>query len=332
MQLSGRVWAGVVALTASLAAMPAARAVDLKYLPSDTEIVFTINARQILNSEFVKAHKDKVELLKTGLEKALPPDAHKLLQAAGFDPFKDFGSLMVAMPPSKDAQDVFAVVEGTFQLDKIHAVAEDAARAQPDTLKITRDGNLRIYEITPSGEKRAFACFADNKTLVIAPRQDALKDALARAAGAKKSELKREVKSLLETVNDKQSVSFVITGHAVKKLAEDAPFPNADKIGEVIGNVEGISGAITIAADIQFQIGVGAKDTETAKNFANQANVALGFVKLMAGQAAQNDEKIQPLADAAKTLRAMAQGANLIIRGEISTENLEKLIKNFSPQ
>src|SRR5262245_58516414 len=109
----GRVSLGAVAL-AALAFTASLQAADPKYFPPDTEIVFSINVKQILGSELLKANKDKLEQLKELIKSQLPGDAvaQKYLEKMGFDPFKDLTSVTIAMPPSKDPDAVFIIVQG----------------------------------------------------------------------------------------------------------------------------------------------------------------------------------------------------------------------------
>src|SRR5437763_10572664 len=69
MMTARRVWqAALLVALAALATFPTVRAADTKYLPDDTEIVFTINVKQIMESELVKANMEAVNTLKTQLE------------------------------------------------------------------------------------------------------------------------------------------------------------------------------------------------------------------------------------------------------------------------
>src|SRR2546426_3764622 len=197
----------VVLAAVSVSAVPVA---DVKLLPSDTEIVLTINVQQILQSDLVKTNKDALEQLKGLVEQGLQADnqAQKFLKETGFDLFKDLHSLTFAMPPTKDPEAGFILIEGNFNVDKVHAVAEAAAKDNADAFKISRAGAHKILEIAaPTGQK-VHACLANKSLMVVAPSDAAMKDALERLAGTKKSQLKKEFQSLLQTVNAKQSISF----------------------------------------------------------------------------------------------------------------------------
>jgi hypothetical protein len=155
--------------------------------------------------------------------------------------------------------------------------------------------------------------------------------ALDRATGKEKSVLKKNVKDLLQTVNAKQSISGIATGSALARALEDAPIPNAQAIGPALAAIEGLSGALTIGKDIQFQLGIGTKDEETAKDFAQKANFGLIVAKGLLAQKAKEDMKLLPLVDVLNTLRAEAKGSSLVLRAEVTVENIEKLIKSFNP-
>ena len=55
------------------------------------------------------------------------------------------------------------------------------------------------------------------------------------------------------------------------------------------------------------------------------------MVKGIVAQKAKEDVKLLPLVDVLNTLRAEAKGSSLLLRAEVSVENIEKLIKNFNP-
>jgi len=324
-----RVWLAGLALAVAAFAVPV-RAADLKYLPDDTEIILSLNFKQILDSDLVKSKKDVLAQVKQQVENNIPGEADKYLKAVGFDLFRDLVSITVAAPGKKDPEAFFVIMEGTFHPKKFYEAAAQAAKDHPDHLKITESGKFKVLEIQAEG-KTAYIAMINKTTILGCVQKERMTTALERAAGNGKASLKKSVKDLLKTVNAKQSISGVATGNALAKHLEDARIPNAEKIGPLLQGIEGFSGALTVGKDIQFQLGVGTKDEETAKNFAQQGNGGLIFVKLVVAQKAKEDKKLLPLVDVINTLRIEAQGSSLIVRAEVSVENIEKLIKNFNP-
>src|SRR5207253_1867813 len=141
--------------------------------------------------------------------------------------------------------------------------------------------------------------------------------------------LKKEFAALLDTVNDKQSINFVGTGAALAKLIENLPVPNGDAAAGALQNIDGISGAITIKKEVQFQLGVNAKDEAGAKKMAQDGTGMLLGVQFLVAQQAKQDAKFAPVVDIVKTLRITNQGSNVILRGTVSLDVIEKLMKNI---
>ncbi|MBM4070194.1 MAG: hypothetical protein FJ271_14760 [Planctomycetes bacterium] len=318
-----------------LGAVAAAPAADSKYLPDNAEVILTVNFKQIMDSELVKAQKDAAGKVKAMVEDKMPPEAQKWLKKAGIDLFTDLGSVTVALPAKKDPKDaVFAIIEGSFQPEKIFATAAEAVKEYGEVLKITRQGQQQIIEVQPPQGEALFVTLAGKDILFATTNKTMLTAALARAAGEKQSKLKKEVRSLLEATNGKQSISAVATGRAIAKLLENAQIPpqQAQMVGPVLKSIEGLSAAITITKDVQFQIGVGTKDAETAANLAKGATFGLTLVKGMLDQKAMEDAKLVPLVDIVKTLRVNARNNSVMFQGQATLDNIDKLIKNFHPQ
>src|SRR5262249_47295568 len=110
-----RLWGAALAV-AALAAP--ARAADLDpYLPADTEVVVTVNVRQLLGSELLK---------KLGLDKAKEAlkdldQVKTVLDELGFDPFKDLDRLTVAGPGGTEQDRGLIIARGRFDPDKFKA-------------------------------------------------------------------------------------------------------------------------------------------------------------------------------------------------------------------
>ena len=96
-------WTWLAAIIVAFAAVATAGAIEPKYLPNDTEMVFTVNLRQILDSDLFKTNKDAVAQGKAALEnQAGGNPVMKYLKTAGFDIFRDLQSITVANNGGKD--------------------------------------------------------------------------------------------------------------------------------------------------------------------------------------------------------------------------------------
>ena len=99
-----------------------------------------------------------------------------------------------------------------FEQHNTGPTAEDIAKENPEVIKISRLGSQRIYEISPPGEKMAFATLIDGKILLATMSKVGLTDILGRRVSSKEGGLKKEFAVLLDTVNNQQSISFLATG------------------------------------------------------------------------------------------------------------------------
>src|SRR5205823_2048586 len=151
------------------------------YLPGNTEWVATINLKQIIESPAAASKKEFVAGLKSQLIEALEKvDAAEILKQVGFDVLKDLHSATIAGSAKKGE---FVLVEGDFDMEKMLTAAEEYGNKNPDALKITTAGKLKIIEFTLPKEPAWFACFLSKKTLLACDSREGLDDAIARAEG-----------------------------------------------------------------------------------------------------------------------------------------------------
>jgi hypothetical protein len=334
-----RAWLGALALTvaATLWASPAQAQIS-KYLPNDTESVMTLNVRQMLDSPLVKKNGlDHVKDLVNTNE-----DLKKILDDLGLDPFKDIHKLIFADSGGSDPEKGLIIIEGKFNEKKIHAKAEQAAKDNADNLKIIKIEQQKVWEVPfaslvplPNAPEKMYVALLDKNTLVAAAGKTPIKEAIQRSKGQSKLKLGKDLKTLLEKTDAKQSLSFVTTGDALAKSLQEAvkslpiQIEIPEKVLTTIKNLKGITGGITLTEGLNLQLGVGVEDADTAKKFAQQANAYLNIGKAIVALQAGNDERWAPAADILNTVRITAQGNLINGRGEISAENLEKIVKTL---
>src|SRR4051794_22276757 len=102
-------------LAVALTSVARSQSAATKYVPSDTEVVFTVNFEQILASEVAQSNKELVQQARSMLESKLQEvGAQQYLQKAGVDLFRDLRSVTVAGPGTKDPSKVIVLIEGKF--------------------------------------------------------------------------------------------------------------------------------------------------------------------------------------------------------------------------
>jgi hypothetical protein len=325
MPFSRRLWLTAAVCTLALG-LSAARGIEPKYLPPDTEIIVTVNVRQLLNSDIAKEHKDLVAQGKAMFEQHLAEKGlAKYFEKAGFDPFRDLTSVTVAGPGTKDQEAGFILVEGKFNPSKINALAAGAG----EDIKGIDVAGVKAFEITPKDEKKTvYAAVVGTDKLVAAGTKSGLADAIARLKGSKSTTLKKEVTALMDKSAKAPAVSIVATGPALARVLEDAPLPNADAAVAGLQTVDGLNVQLFVEKNINFQVGVVTKDKMTAEKYAQAGNQGVLLVRAMVKKRAEEDPKAAPAVDVVNSIRVVNQENRVIVRGEVTAATLNKILEN----
>ena len=309
---------------------PSARAADARYFPDDTELVLILNVRQVLNSELVRREKAAREHLTSLLNQfAGEHPALRCLKEAGADFPRDLSSITFAAPRGKGLAAGLLILEGDFGAERLGAALAGVARASPEALKIDRAGRATLYEIAAPAGRRYHAALVSEHTLVVSTARVAVTDAVARSDRRAKSGLRNELTTLLSLNAGEPSVRFVATGRALSHLLAAASVPNAATTVAALKSLDGLSGAITLAAPVQFQVGIFARDDDTSKKLAAAGDSATRNLRAFVQQQARQDNKLLPLVEVANSLRVTAAGPTVLLRGEASLDSIEKLMKSL---
>src|SRR5262249_22931721 len=122
---STRLWPSALVLAAIALLPPAAlQAQTSKLLPADTEVVFTLSLRQMLDSPLAK--KYILDHAKQAFDAFLQSneDAKKALDSLGLDVFKDVDRL-ISTGTSADRERGIGIIEGRFNPAKWKAAAAE---------------------------------------------------------------------------------------------------------------------------------------------------------------------------------------------------------------
>jgi hypothetical protein len=330
-----RVWLGALVVAGLLPALPAraqeklaAGAEAVKYLPNDTEVLFTVNIRQMLDSALVKKNDgvDKIRALLKGNQ-----EVNQILTSLEFDPLKDVATLTVAGPGGTDPEKGLLILNGKFNLAKFQKKAEEVAKDHGDILKITPQGKYKVWELTPPNLppniNKINVVLVNPTTMLAATGDDSLKEALAKVDGKKKTELKKEVTTLLEGTDPKQSMYFLALGSALAK----GDFPNAEMVKPILEQLKTISVGVTLTDDIKAQVGIGTKDVASANKLRQGIERGLLAAPALFALAAMNNEQVAPFVDIfkdiVKTIKTTRKGTMVTIKGEVSKEMIDKIEK-----
>jgi hypothetical protein len=330
-----RLWIVAACTAAVLLGASAAQAQNTKLLPADTEMSVTINIQQILKSDVLKGDQGKLiialakQKINDGLEEK---GVDKWFKKANFDLFNDLTSITFAAPGGRNPEEAFILLEGKFDAEKIEAAAVEASKDAGGGLKVTKIAGVKAFELNPKEEKTLYIGILNKKTMIACATKDDFAEAVARLNGTKSGAFKdKAFDSLVKAVNNKQSISIVATANIMSKFAEKAPegAPQVQQAAEFLKQMTAFSAAITIQKDIDFELGVNAKEEKTAAQYAFLGNAGMKAVMAKVEEAAKQDAKLQPAVDVLKTIKISNKGANLTVRGQVPFETLEMVLKSL---
>jgi hypothetical protein len=322
MTLRRSVW--LCGLAAALAAAPARAGEVDKYLPEDTEVLVSVNVRQIVDSDLFK---------KYGLEQAREAlkeqeEVRDALKELGFDPFTDLDRVLAAKPSGGEQDRGLLIVYGRFDLDRIRAVADEQAKSQPDLIKIHKipdgaGGKSLVYEVAvPNYPTPLFVALPDKNTLLAAPAKDYVVDALKKVNSKEKPALKnKDFQALLEKMDAKQAVSVAGVGSA---LTEGTP----DEIKALFEKAEAVGGGISIGDDIKIEVAVTAKNADDAKDVKDEITEDLRQARLLLTVLSFSGQpEIDLLVDVVNSVKVSAKGKTVVVKAAISADALEEALK-----
>jgi hypothetical protein len=306
--------------------VPAAlRAADVeRYLPADTEVVVTVNVRQVLDSSLVKKHA--LEHAREALKEL--DQVSDVLADLGFDPFTDLDRLTLALPVAGDPDRGLIVARGRFNAVKFRAKAEDLARDKPDVLKKVHQvpdgagGRRPVYEVAlPGQDGSLFVALAGGDVLLASPGKDYVVDALRQAAGKEKAALKnRDFQAVLGRLDERQSVAVAAVGAALRDAKGGTP-------SDVLAKVEAVGGGVTVGDDIKLEFVVSARSAQDARELRKAAGDALNQATALLGLLATQTEELAPLLDVLKAVRVGGKDKAVTFRATVPADVLDDALK-----
>lgn len=315
---------GVWVLAILTMATPLRAAEVDKYLPPDTEVVISINVRQILSSELLK--KAGLEQWKQMLKNAGP--INDALQDLGFDPFKDLDRVTVATPGGSEQDRGLIILRGNFDPAKIKAKVDNEIKTNADALKVHKvpdglGGQSIIYEtVIPDQKVPLFVAIASKDTILLSPGKDYVVDGLKKVAAKESAGLRnKDMHGLLEKMDDKQSLSLAALGSA---LAKSGNLP--DNAKDAIEKLDAVGGGVTATDEVKLEIALSTKSPEAAKEIdktlSDGLNQAVGLVALFASQ----KKELAPAIDILKTVRCASKGKVVIIKAQVPADIIDKAL------
>jgi hypothetical protein len=299
-----------------------------KYLPDETGGVFVIDVKQILASKaFTKELKKQIEdILKM-------EQVQMVLKDTGFDPFKDVDRVVLAITPGGDGFSApFLVVEGRFDVAKLTAKAEEISKLSPG-FKPVEIGKTKVYELGFGGGNPPYLGLMDKNTLVLAGTKQEMTDALEKAGGKKKTELKsKNLGKLLAKMDPKLAVNVACaaempTGGSVMSLPGGGIVRMVRTLGDE--GIDSITGGIAVDEIGKAKIHFTARDADVAKTLGAAFETGINQMQAEIAREVARTKELAPVETVVKTLKSTVKDQTITVEGQGDATAVEALIKSF---
>jgi hypothetical protein len=318
-----------LATLAALALLTPVQAQGIKLLPNDSEVVISVNMKQVWGSKLVKDYNATFKQLQSLFNTKLEDNqiAKEIKDSLGIDPFRDIDVVTIGMSDmGKNPKNVVVVLDGNFNTTKFADTATKAAKENPEVVKAMSIGQQNVYAISPPGDDPFYMAMLNKNTLVIAKTKEGMTSAIQPPA----QNLKKELADLMQTANLKKSLNFVATAAALQEAIKQGNNPQAQVIEPFLKDLNGTVVTANVVSDIELFVGYVTKDAASAQRMAEETNKGLAAMKVLVG----NQAKLQPVADIMQTLKVSAQGNSMNITGRVPRKVLDDAItkiENFLP-
>jgi len=308
----------VPALLLALAA-PSLRAAEVDpHTPADTKSYFCVNVKQVLSSPLVKKHA-----LDPARDALRESGADEVLKELGIDPFKDIDRVTMASPGGKSADRGLIIVRGTFDAAKITKAAENHGQVQTHKTPLGGGASHPIYEFTVEGQETSmFFALSGDKTLLASPGKDYVVDALKQGRAKTKVALKdKTVQQMIERMDDKQSVSFVVQARQI-----------ADAVGEhlplglrrSLERLEAIGGGLTVSEELKLDLAVATRDERSAQSLRETGDKALKLA-LVGLSLVEDNKQLGVALEVVKSVRIGGRGNQVTLTARLTADVLDDL-------
>jgi hypothetical protein len=298
-----------------------------KLLPAETEIVFQINYKQILESDLIK--KYALEQMKQALQ---DQSAKKLLDELGLDPFRDIHRIIIA-GEIKGADDsrYLMIAYGNFDPEKLFATAEAYSKKNTDNFAMIREQETVMFKFQPNnGQLPVYATVLDDKTVIAGSDKKIIMNAVnASRSDKNKPPIKPELAALIKKMDDKASMYACAW---VKGKFDDVNIPQGapidlTKFQDLIPKMETMSLMLRVGKDIQMEVGIGMNNQDAADEMSKAVKNLLNDVKPLLQLATAADPRTKPLTDVVNSIKVNGKNKEVTLTGEISEANIQRMIK-----
>lgn len=295
-------------------------AADLEaYLPKDTDLVVSLNVRQVLDSPAIKDHAgDLIRLVMSSSK-----DLQEAIQTLGLNPLADFSRVSVGVGlENVNNPRAIVIIDGKFDAAKIAKLMDDLIKKDPKKYGIEKIGGKSLYRLTAANQP-VYAATIDANVVVLGTVKEFVANAADAAKGGRKSEIRKELSTLLAAADAKASLYLAAP---TKGRLGGITLPDAD-LKKLIEQVETITGEVRIDKDLQVMVTLTASNAQVAKEVQSLAESAISLYRLQLKLALSDQPELRPLVELASSVKATQKDKQIVITGNLASAAIEKLFK-----
>jgi hypothetical protein len=301
---------------ASVATVSTASAADTaKFLPDRTEAVVTVNVKQLIESPLLKDHLTTLKKAVKDLGVAQPA-----FESLGLDPLQDVERIIIAWPGNPDQEDTFVLIQGSFDNAKIDAALQKSAKDEKGFFQEATIDDRKVLRFKPDKDRDNFwsIILLDQGMIALGTHPNLIFEAQDKQSGKRKSDLRKDISQMLAKVDPK---------HAVSVVSLSRPLNFAGLLGNLPGNLQNVTGGVTLGDDIKLELALSARDVQNAKAAVNQLEDTLNQAKAIVAVLVTKQKKFTPLADLLAGVKVSAKGNDVAFRVTITQELLDSVFK-----
>jgi len=240
---------------------------DIKWMVNGAEFYFKINVRQLIGSELMKG--GGVDAIKEAIKGN--SDLKTLLETANLDLTKDVDSILASGTGTPKDAKVQVVIKGKFGKDKMLK-----AISKRDEIKMHKEGEIQVFEISPSGDQSVYGAVMNNSTIVLT-QSKAATVSLVKTGGTRAATLSKSLRGALARFTGKESMAMaLVVNEDLKKALQKAP-----KLGDSAAKLQTITVSLTLTNAVVLNINGVTNDAKAARQLATMLEGARATGKML---------------------------------------------------
>lgn len=305
----------------------ASQAVDATpFLPPETDVVITIQSKQISESELLK--KLGGELIKVLLKSS--QQAADAMEASGLDLLKDFDRVVVGIDADNTTPvKPFALMEGKFDTKKVIANVKAFIEKNPGRIRETAIGEHPAYQVNGSNANETmYTAILSDSLLVIAPTPEAITGAFNAAAGKRPAVISRELAGVL--ANTKSTAPVFVQAWVKGKFA-NINVPN-DQLKQRLQGVDWMTASANVTKDVSLNATINTPDAAAARQLSDLLGGLVLLLKLQVIAAAEDQPELKPVVELLRATRVNPKDKTVIATAIVKGTVIESALTTTPPK